>query len=146
LRTDLERQAEIFAESLQMTVEPFLQRGNAGELGRLVDRFGNREHLAGVAIYDVDGSVTAISSKSWFVCEGSAGNPCEERERKSRHRSLRKIGQSTMYLYALPLHRDSRVAGGLVLFHDATYIEAQSMQILAQRALARRHPGLSESF
>jgi len=28
-----------------------------------------------------------------------------------------------------PLHRDSRVAGGLVLFHDATYIEAQSMQI-----------------
>src|ERR1700730_13585626 len=63
LRADLERRAEILAESLQMTVEPVLQRGSVSELGQLVDRFGDREHLAGVAIYDTDGNVTAASYK-----------------------------------------------------------------------------------
>src|SRR6266852_4764337 len=62
LRADLERRAEILAESLQETVEPVLQRGSV-QLRRLVERFGNREHLAGVAIYDADGKATAVSSK-----------------------------------------------------------------------------------
>src|SRR5215471_21030082 len=34
-----------------------------------------------------------------------------------------------MYVYAVPIHRDSEVAGALVLFHDASYIEAQSSRI-----------------
>jgi len=129
LRTDLERQAEIFAESLQMTVEPFLQRGNAGELGRLVDRFGNREHLAGVAIYDVDGSVTAISSKVGSYAKAPPAILAKSEKENQGIGAYEKIGQSTMYLYAMPLHRDSQVAGALVLFHDATYIEAQSTHI-----------------
>jgi hypothetical protein len=63
LRADLERRAEILAESLQETVEPVLQKGSMSQLRRLVDRFGNREHLAGVAICDVEGKATAVSSK-----------------------------------------------------------------------------------
>src|SRR5258708_20665145 len=63
LRADLERRAEILAESLQETVEPVLQRGSTTQLRRLVERFGNREHLAGVSIYDADGKATAVSSK-----------------------------------------------------------------------------------
>src|SRR5260370_35684946 len=63
LRADLERRAEILAESLQETVEPVLQRGSTTQLRRLVERFGNREHLAGVAIYDADGKATAVRSK-----------------------------------------------------------------------------------
>ena len=62
LRSDLERRAEILAESLQETVEPVLQRGSTNQLRRLVERFGNREHLSGVAIYDTDNNVTAVSS------------------------------------------------------------------------------------
>src|SRR3984893_5797936 len=129
LRADLERRAEILAESLQMTVEPVLQRGSVSELGQLVDRFGNREHLAGVAIYDNNGSVTAAS---YEVESYTKTPPAIFAKSKGENRGIgtyEKIGQSTMYLYALPLHRDSGVAGVLVLFHDATYIEAQSMQI-----------------
>ncbi len=40
LRADLERRAEILAESLQETVEPVLQRGSTVQLRRLVERFG----------------------------------------------------------------------------------------------------------
>src|SRR5467141_1257884 len=129
LRADLERRAEILAESLQETVEPVLQKGSMSQLRRLVDRFGNREHLAGVAIYDVDGKATAVSSKLDSYAETPPAIFTRSEDENRGIGDYEKIGQSTIYIYALPLHRDSQVTGVLVLFHDASYIEAQSMRI-----------------
>ena len=39
LRADLERRAEILAESLQEIVEPALERGSREQLRRIVERF-----------------------------------------------------------------------------------------------------------
>src|ERR1700687_2797610 len=63
LQSDLERRAEILAESLQETVEPVLQRGATSQLRRIVERFGNREYLVGIAIYDAEGKPLAMSPK-----------------------------------------------------------------------------------
>src|SRR5215471_14945339 len=63
LQADLERRAEILAESLQETVEPVLQSGATSRLRRIVERFGNREHLVGVAVYAADGNELAMSPK-----------------------------------------------------------------------------------
>ena len=63
LRADLERRAEILAETLQEPVEPVLQKGATTQLRRIVERFGNREHLVGIAIYDDEGKTLAMSSK-----------------------------------------------------------------------------------
>src|SRR5712692_7613417 len=129
LRADLERRAEILAESLQETVEPVLQRGSTVQLRRLVERFGNREHLAGVAIYDADGKATAVSSKLDSYAQNPPAIFKKSEDENHGLGAYDRIGQSTMYLYALPLHRDSQVAGALVLYHDATYIESQSTRI-----------------
>jgi len=120
LRADLERRAEILAESLQETVEPVLQKGSTSQLRRLVDRFGNREHLAGVAIYDVDGKATAVSSKLDSYAETPPAIFTRSEDENRGIGDYEKIGQSTIYIYALPLHRDSQVTGVLVLFHDAS--------------------------
>src|SRR5215469_7666584 len=63
LRADLERRSQILMESLQETVEPVLQSGATSRLRRLVERFGNREHLVGVAVYNAAGKELAISPK-----------------------------------------------------------------------------------
>ena len=63
LHADLERRAEILAESLQETVEPVLQSGATSQLRRIVGRFGNREHLVGLAIYGANGKELAMSPK-----------------------------------------------------------------------------------
>src|ERR1700722_14550818 len=63
LRTDLARRAEILTESLQETTEPVLVKGAVVQLRRIVERFGDREHLAGVAIYDQQGKLLAGSAK-----------------------------------------------------------------------------------
>src|SRR5437667_6538045 len=61
LRNDLSRRAEILGESLQESVEPLLDRGAEKNLQRLVERFGQREHLKGVAVYNGAGSALAIT-------------------------------------------------------------------------------------
>jgi trehalose-6-phosphate synthase len=129
LRADLERRAETLAESLQETIEPVVQRGATTQLRRIVERFGNREHLAGIAVYDVDGKALAISPK---LAVGVQDPPSLFAQCKTRDQGVgayQQIGDSAMYLYALPLHRDSAVAGILILYHDASYIEAQSTRI-----------------
>src|SRR5712675_1744809 len=62
LRNDLSHRAEILGESLQESVEPLLERGQEKSLQRLVDRFGQREHLKGAAVYSNSGSPLAITS------------------------------------------------------------------------------------
>jgi trehalose-6-phosphate synthase len=129
LQADLERRAEILAESLQETVEPVLQRGATNQLRRIVERFGNREHLVGIAIYDDDGKTLAMSSKLDSSVQDPPAIFTRSQEQNAGVGTYEPIGQLTMYVYAVPLHRDSEIAGVLVLFHDATYIEAQSSGI-----------------
>src|SRR5271169_1210485 len=62
LRTDLVHRAEILSESLQEIVEPALEKGSREQLRHIVERFGNREQLAGVAVYNDHGQVLAESS------------------------------------------------------------------------------------
>src|ERR1700688_2418376 len=61
LRNDLSRRAEILGEGLQESVEPLLDRAPSKNLQRLVERFGDREHLKGVAVYDAAGRALAIT-------------------------------------------------------------------------------------
>jgi trehalose 6-phosphate synthase len=129
LRANLERRAEILTESLQETVEPVLQRGSVDQLRRIVERFGNRESLAGVAVYDENGKILAVSSK----LDSNADNPpsvfTQSKEQDHGIGAYEHIAQSRMYVYALPLHSDSKIAGILFTFYDASYIEAQSARI-----------------
>src|ERR1700756_2603299 len=59
---DLQRRAQILADSLQESVEPVLEKRSRRTLQQLVERFGNREHLAGIAIYDQQEVPIAVTS------------------------------------------------------------------------------------
>jgi trehalose 6-phosphate synthase len=98
LRADLARRAEILTESLQEAVEPVLLRGPQSQLQRMVDRFGDREHLAGVAVYDPQGKVLAASAR----IEQRAVTPPEAFSKSVSEDQgiggVARYGQSTMYV------------------------------------------------
>jgi trehalose-6-phosphate synthase len=129
LRTDLARRAEVLTESLQEAIEPELQRGSESQIQRLVSRFGDRENLAGVAVYDAGGKLLAASTK----IEQLAGIPpdvfAKSLSTDQGTGGFATVGQSSMYIYARPLHRGTELASVLVTFYDASYIDAQSAQI-----------------
>ena len=62
LRRDLGRRAEVLAESLARNVERDLARDTPQALQRTVQQFANREHLAGLAVYDLQGHPIAITT------------------------------------------------------------------------------------
>jgi trehalose 6-phosphate synthase len=129
LRADLSRRAEILTESLQETAEPVLQKGSVTQLRRIVERFGDREHLLGVAIYDPDGKLLAASAKLGASAQAppKVFDNCKNSD--TGVGGFATINGMPIYTYAVPLHRDATLAGILVSFHDSRYIEAQSTDI-----------------
>jgi trehalose-6-phosphate synthase/uncharacterized membrane protein affecting hemolysin expression len=129
LRADLERRAEILSESLQEIVEPALEKGSREQLRHIVERFGNRERLAGVVVYDKKDEVLAQSSNLL----NQVNPPPELRERviasdKGMGEFL-DLGTQPVYVYYIPLHDRTGVSGVLAIFHDASYIEMQSARM-----------------
>jgi trehalose 6-phosphate synthase len=126
LRRDLGRRAEVLAESLRESIEPYFKDGPDKHLDRIVERFGRRAHLTGIAVYSDDGALLDITP----------GLPDELRLRPHAAEAAERLDtgsgefitveQAPVHVFALPLHRDGKVAGTLVLIHDAEFIDAQT--------------------
>ena len=111
---------EVLTESLQETIEPVLARnGSENQLRRIVERFGNRERLAGIAIYDADGKVLAASASIAQSAEPPPHVFAETLTHDQGTGEFATFNNSPMYVYALPLHRGSSLTGALVTFHNA---------------------------
>jgi trehalose 6-phosphate synthase len=129
LRRDLERRAEVLAESLTGNVEPYLEKGGRKDLQRIVERFGNREHLSGVGIFDHQGEPLAITPG---LKERLAGHTAVVGKAELENRGYGEFihqGDTSIYVYAMPLHVNDEVVGGLAIVHDSSYINAQSASV-----------------
>ena len=121
--------AEILVESLQELVEPALDSGSREQLRHIVERFGNRERLAGVVVYDARGGVLAESSNLVSRFDPVPIPLDQLKAHEEGFGQLVKLGGKDMHVYFLPLHRKGTLAGFLAIYHDASYVEAQSLRI-----------------
>ena len=129
LRRDLERRAELLGESLAPNVERSLEKGSPRELQRIVQRFGNREHLAGIAVYNSTGGLVAetpglasvISAPPAVVTHAMADN--------HEAAEFTRAGIASLHIYAMPLHHEDDVIGSLAVVHDVGFIAAQTRQV-----------------
>jgi trehalose 6-phosphate synthase len=135
LRNDLARRSSVLAESLQESIEPLLDRASGKNLQRLVERFGEREHLKGVAVYDDSGAALAITP-------GLARRFPESPEAATRAARLSsevsdfiEVEGVPMHISALPLHRNGQTVGTLAVFYDASYIDTRNSYALRDALL-----------
>ena len=144
LRNDLSRRAETLGETLQESVEPLLDRGPDKNLQRLVERFGQREHLKGVAVYNAAGTALAITPgiasmfKLWPEQAKRAAEKDAEQAgfvREERADKAGRIEKLALHIYAVPLHRNGELVGMLALFHDTSYIDEQVSRTLRDSLL-----------
>ncbi len=129
MRADLQRRAELLAESLQEIVEPAVAKHSHEQLRHIVDRFGNRQQLEGLIVYDGEGVILAESPSilSHFT---PPALPMEKVKADAAgvSETIHVDGRETEAYY-LPLLSDTGMNGVLALFYDASYIEAQSNTI-----------------
>jgi len=131
LRNDLLTRVDALAESLQQTAEPLLLSHLNRRLQIVIDELKSRQHLYGVAIYNAEGKPLLLTPNldghlnvaPIVVSDAIA-------EDKNLPETLDFNGTPLM-IYAVPLHGhgEQGIIGGLAIFADMQYIDAQKSKI-----------------
>jgi alpha,alpha-trehalose-phosphate synthase [UDP-forming] len=125
LSHELDVRASMLAESLQESVRELLRVNSPERLKRLVDRFGNRDKLVGVAILDSLGGIVAASPGLSPDMTGPANQVWEAIARNEPVSTFIGEGVAQKHVFAVPLMLNGKGVGGLLLQHDASYIDVR---------------------
>ncbi len=126
LRQDVGRRAELLAETLSGNVESNLEKGSPRDLQRIVERFGNREHLAGIAVYDAAGNLIAETPGLADLLRTEPAVVAEAIADDQGKAEFTRAGTASLHLYVMPLHHEGRVIGSLAIVHNMGYIAAET--------------------
>ncbi len=136
LRKDLERRSEVLGESLGRNVERDMARDTPQALQRTVQQFANREHLAGLAVYDPQGHPIAITANLEPIMASAPAVVGQALKQDQDTSAFLKIGSASIHIYALPLHRGDSIIGSLAIIHDSGYIRGESLRIWRETFLS----------
>jgi trehalose 6-phosphate synthase len=130
LARDLERRSIILAESLQESIAPLIQSNAIAKLNRIVERFGNRERLKGIAVFDTHGVILT----STLYLKPNITQPFPQAVNSvAENRSIGSfmtIAGQKMYIYTVPISgEDDGVAGALTTYNDISYIDVRLREI-----------------
>ena len=130
LRRDLERKAEILGESLAGNAESYLRNGDRSELERMVQRFGNRDHLLGVGVYDRDLSSLVVTRDLGAILSGIPPGLKDALSGNRLESKYLRLHLKRTYVLAAPLHSvDRSIVGGIVLVYDTAYIRSEIFRV-----------------
>ena len=123
LTIDLQRRTSLLGESLKETIEPLLDKERPERLQKIVEKFGNRERLAGVAVYDVKDKLIAATPSLSAYLSAIPKFVINAMNSDNEEGTFSRLGGREMYLYTLPLHREEGVVGALVIVQNPSYIQ-----------------------
>jgi trehalose 6-phosphate synthase len=135
-RRDLERRAGVLGESLSKNVERDLARDTPQALQRTVQQYANREHLAGLAVYNPQGHPIAITTNLEPLMATAPAIVLQGLKDNQDTSAFQKIGSASIHIYASPLHRGDEIIGSLAIVHDSGYIRSGSLRIWRETFLS----------
>jgi len=136
MRRDLEHRAELLGESLGRNVERDLERNNPATLQRTVQQFANREHLAGLAVYDPQGHPVAVTTNLQPLMASAPPVVLQSLKQEHDASAFVRMGIASIHIYALPLHHGENLVGSLAIVHDSGYIKGESLRIWRETFLS----------
>ncbi|MEK7747165.1 MAG: hypothetical protein AAB576_10900, partial [Elusimicrobiota bacterium] len=126
---ELARRSRLLAEGLHETLEPLVQKGPSEKLQRLVEKFGNRERLAGVAVYDAKETPLAITASLAAALPTAPSTVRTAISEGKETGGFDRVDKREMHLFAMPLRSDDKVMGTIVIFHETSYIRSRLREI-----------------
>jgi trehalose 6-phosphate synthase len=136
LQKDLQRRAEVLGESLSSNVEHDLQRDAQKTLRRTVQQFANREHLAGLAVYDPQGQPLAVTTSIAPLMTSAPAIVLQSLKENRNTDAFVRMGSASLHIYAAPLHQGDQLIGSLAIVHDSGYIRQESLRIWRETFLS----------
>lgn len=129
LTHELEVRAEILAESLQESVKELVKANSSVRLKRLVEKFGGRDRLVGVTVYDSLGKPLVSSINTSINLNDSVTHIRESFIRGEGISTFLTLDEKSMHSYAIPLLLNNKTIGALLVLHDASFIDARIKEI-----------------
>ena len=136
LQKDLQRRAEVLGESLSSNVEHDLQRDAQKTVRRTVQQFANREHLAGLAVYDPQGQAIAVTTSIEPLMTSAPAIVLQSLKENRTTDAFLRLGNASLHIYAAPLHQGDQLIGSLAIVHDSGYIRQESLRIWRETFLS----------
>jgi alpha,alpha-trehalose-phosphate synthase [UDP-forming] len=139
LRNDLSRRAELLAESLQESIQPLFEkneRNSEKAMQRVVDRFAQREHMRGIAVYEANGNLTVMTSTLGNTFKQMPDTAQKAIATDAGRGEFTQLAESPMYLYALPLERNGNAAGSLLVIYEAGFIDTRVLLTMRDALLS----------
>jgi len=137
LRTDLSRRAELLADSLQESIQPLFEKNDRNSdrsMQRLVDRFAQREHMQGIAVYE-NKTPRVVTSSLGKELEQALAAVARSIDTNMGQGEFTRAGETPMYFYAVPLTRNAKAAGALLVAFDSSYITSRVLLTLRDALL-----------
>ncbi|HZQ93826.1 MAG TPA: trehalose-6-phosphate synthase [Candidatus Sulfotelmatobacter sp.] len=136
MRRDLQHRAALLGESLGRNVERDMERDNPAILQRTVQQFANREHLAGIAVYDPHGKTLAVTTNLQPLMASPPPVVMQSLTERRDVSAFVRMGIASIYIYALPLKKGEELIGSLAIVHDSGYIKGESLRIWRETFLS----------
>jgi alpha,alpha-trehalose-phosphate synthase [UDP-forming] len=136
LRGDLQRRAEVLAESLAGNVGRDIDRGAVQTLRKTVQHFAHRENLMGIAVYDPQGHVIAVTNDLASTMGQTPPVVLEALKQEHEADAFQRLADQPVNICVVPLRSPEKFLGALAVVHDARYIRAQSLHIWRETFLS----------
>ncbi len=130
---EMERRGALLAESLQDSIEPHLAPRNEKGLARIVEKFGNRERVAGIAVYGPDKSIVAMTKSlaAWLPDPPSAV-ATSLAEGTARGELFSPSKEKAIYGYFFPFTSPDGSSYLLASYHPANHIRTRLRDLYQQ--------------
>jgi trehalose 6-phosphate synthase len=88
----------------------------------VVDRFAQREHMKGIAVYEADGHLRAMTSSLEDEFKQAPETAKRSIAKNTTQGEFTIVNDAPVYLYAVPLQRGGKTAGALMVIFETSYI------------------------
>lgn len=133
LTTNLEQRASLLADSLKESVEPYYANSSQPSfqvsLQKVVNKFANRERLAGIALYDTKGVLLATSSGLPKTIIENTKIVTDAMDSDASNNVFLDANGENRYVHVDPLHNNESIVGALMVVQNAGYINTSIKEI-----------------
>ncbi|HEY3276952.1 MAG TPA: trehalose-6-phosphate synthase [Syntrophorhabdaceae bacterium] len=130
LAGDLERRSFVLAESFKESAAPLIMSKSFTRLSRIVERFGNRERLRGIAMFDTHGTILTITRDLKPMVKEPYPQALETVMENRSVGRFTMVGGRRVYVCMVPIEgEENAIVGALAVFYDASYIDVRLREI-----------------
>jgi alpha,alpha-trehalose-phosphate synthase [UDP-forming] len=133
---DLEHRAAVLADNVSDSVEHELSHDAKPTLQHTIDRFAEHEHLAAVAVYDLEGNPVAATQDLQAKMVAAPAVVRQSLRTDQSADAFLHFDNTPVHIYAAPLHHDAKLIGSLAIVHDTSYIHSEALRIWREAFLS----------